>query len=148
VTFAWVVASIALFMWRTRRAGSAIVAGAALSTVAAEAWFWWPDIDRTPLYLISKLAGQLGATGIALAVAAAVGSTAWALARIDDSVERWWSGLWIVLVLPLASVSVGALGALGWQIANWQAAGYVEVAVPAVVASVAIHAARHTPETP
>jgi len=148
VTFAWVVASIALFMWRTRRAGSAIVAGAALSTVAAEAWFWWPDIDRTPLYLISKLAGQLGATGTELAVAAAVGSTAWALARIDDSVERWWSGLWIVLVLPLASVSVGALGALGWQIANWQAAGYVEVAVPAVVASVAIHAARHTPETP
>ena len=148
VTFAWVVASIALFMWRTRRAGSAIVAGAALSTVAAEAWFWWPDIDRTPLYLISKLAGQLGAAGITLAVAAAVGSTAWAAVRIDDSVERWWSGLWILLVLPLAAVSIGALGALGWQIANWQAAGYVEVAVPALVASVAIHAARHTPETP
>ncbi len=146
--FAWVVASIALFMWRARRARTAIVAGAAVATVAAEAWFWWPDIDPTPLYLISKLAGLLGAAGIVLAVATAVGSTAWALARIDDSVERWWSGLWIVLVLPLAFVSVGALSALGWQIANWQAAGYVEVAVPALVAFVAIHAARHAPETP
>jgi len=146
--FAWVVASIALFMWRARRAGMAIVAGAAVATAVAEAWFWWPDIDRTPLYLISKLAGLLGAAGIAVSVAAAAGSTAWALARIDDSVERWWSGLWIVLVLPLAFVSVGALGALGWQIANWQAAGYVEVAVPALVASVAMHVACRAPETP
>jgi hypothetical protein len=146
--FAWVVTSIALFMWRMRRAGLAIVAGATVATVAAEAWFWWPDFDRTPLHLISKLAGLLGPPGIALAVAAAVASTAWALATLDDSLERWWAGLWIVLVLPLASVSVGALGALGWQIANWQAAGYVEVAVPALVAFVAIHAARHAPEAP
>jgi hypothetical protein len=146
--FAWVVTGIALFMWRMRRAGLAIVAGATVATVAAEAWFWWPDFDRTPLHLISKLAGLLGAAGIAMAVAAAVASTAWALATLDDSLERWWAGLWIVLVLPLASVSVGALGALAWQIANWQAAGYVEVAVPALVAFVAIHAARHAPEAP
>jgi hypothetical protein len=146
--FAWVVASIALFMWRTRRAGMAVVAGAAVATVAAEAWFWWPDFDRTPLHLISKLAGLLGTVGIALATGAAVVSTAWALARLDDSIERWWSGLWILLVLPLASVSVGVLWALGWQIADWQAAGYVEVAVPALVASVAMHAGRHAPDTP
>ena len=146
--FAWVVGSIALFMWRKQRAGSAIVLGAAVASIAAEAWFWWPDFDRTPWHLISKLAGLLGTVGIATAVAAAVVSTIAALTRLDETIERWWSGLWIVLVLPLAAVSGGALVAIGWQIANWQAAGYVEVAVPALVASVAMHAARHAPETP
>ncbi len=146
--FAWITLSVALFMWQRRRIGVLIVAGATVATVGAEAWFWWPDPDRTPLYLMSKLAGLLGVAGVALAVAAAAVSTAWAMRGLDDSIESWWSGLWIMLVLPLAFVSVGALRALGWQIASWQAAGYVEVAVPALVAFVAIHTARHAAEVP
>jgi hypothetical protein len=50
--------------------------------------------------------------------------------------------LWVTLVVPLAIVSLGVLAALGWQIAEWQAAGYVEVAVPALVAYVAATARR------
>lgn len=146
--FAWVTASVALFMWRTRRVGVGIVAGATAATVAVEAWFWWPDPDRTPLYLIAKLTGLLGAPGVALAVAAAVASMAWALSMLDDAIESWWSGLWIMLVLPLAIISVGTLRALGWRVADWQAAGYVEAAVPALVAFVALHTARHAAEAP
>jgi hypothetical protein len=147
--FVWVTLSVALFMWRTRRVGVLMVAGATVATAAAEAWFWWPDPNRTPLHLITKLTGLLGGSGVALAVAAAVASTAWALSRLDDTMESWWSGLWTVLVLPLAIVSVGALRALGWRIADWQAAGYVEVAVPALVAFVALQTARRsTAEAP
>jgi hypothetical protein len=50
--------------------------------------------------------------------------------------------MWAVLVFPLTVVSVGVLAALDWEISTWQAAGYVEVAVPALVAYVALSQGR------
>ena len=141
-SFAWVTACVSLFMWRKGRPGAALAAGVTAATVAAEAWFWLPRSEQTPLSLISKLSGLLGIGGSVMAVAAAVASVAWASLHLGDSIESWWLGLWVTLVVPLAIVSLGVLAALGWQIAEWQAAGYVEVAVPALVAYVAATARR------
>jgi hypothetical protein len=46
--------------------------------------------------------------------------------------------MWCLLVVPLAVVSVGVLAALGGAVADWQAAGYVEVAVAPLAAYVAM----------
>jgi hypothetical protein len=132
-------------MRQQRRAGGALVAAVTVATMAVEAWFWLPHADATPLYLISKLSGLLGASGVVLAVVAAVSGAVWALVRLDDRIESWWLGMWAVLVLPLAAVSIRVLAALHWEISTWQAAGYVEVAVPALVASVAISQGRNAP---
>ena len=143
VAFAWVTACVSIFMWRKKRSGAVVVAAVTVVVVAAEAWFWWPDREgATPLYLISKLMGLLGAAGVGLAVVAAISSAAWAIAQLDEQIATWWRGLWCLLVVPLGVVSLGVLAALDWEVADWQAAGYVEVAVPSLVACVAMSAAR------
>ena len=137
--FAYVTACVSVFMWRKGRPGAVLAAAATAAVVAAEAWFWWPDREGvTPLYLHAKLAGLLGAGGVGLATIVAVSSAAWAVTLLDESIETWWRAVWVVLAVPLAAVSLGALAALGWHAVDWQAAGYVEVAVPSLVASVAI----------
>jgi hypothetical protein len=140
--FAWVTLCLSLFMRRQHRPGAALVAGVTTVTIAVEAWFWLPRADSTPLYLLSKLSGLLGAGGVVTAGAAAVFGAAWAFARLDDRLDSWWRGMWAVLVFPLTVVSVGVLAALDWEISTWQAAGYVEVAVPALVAYVALSQGR------
>ncbi len=116
VAFAYVTACIAAFMWRMKRSG-ALLAGAATAAVVA---------------------------GVALAVLVALGSAGWALAQLDDEIDTWWRGLWVLLGVPLGAVSLGILAALGWELAVWQAASYLEVAVPPVVACVAMSAARRS----
>lgn len=136
---AYVTACVSVFMWQKQRPGAVLAAAATAAIVAAEAWFWWPDREGvTPLYLHAKLAGLLGTGGVGFAAIVAVSSAAWAIARLDESIETWWRGVWVVLVVPLAATSLGVLAALGWHVADWQAAGYVEVAVPPLVASVAM----------
>ena len=146
--FAWVRGEHRSVHVAARRAGIAIVAGAAVATVAVEAWFWLAATSmRTPLYLISKLAGLLG-----------VRASSWRSSRrspVDGLGARPARRLDRTLVArPVDRARLPAHGCqrrrprgAGWEIANWQAAGYVEVAVPALVASVAMHAARTTPET-
>jgi len=140
--FAWVTACVSLFMWRKGRSGAALVASVTAATIAAEAWLWLPASDQTPLYL--KLAGLLGTGGGTIAVVAATASVVWACLQLGHRIESWWLGLWVILMVPLAIVSLGVFAALGWRIAEWQAAGYVEVAVPAVVAYVAATAGDGT----
>jgi hypothetical protein len=142
-SFAWATLCLSLFMRQRRRAGAGLVAAVTALTVAVEAWFWLPDADSTPLYLLSKLSGLLGAAGVLVAVAAAAAGAVCALAQLDDRIDSWWLGLWLVLVFPLTAVSVGVLAALDWEISTWQAAGYVEVAVPALVAYMALSQRRN-----
>jgi hypothetical protein len=143
VVFGFVPLCISLFMWRKHRPGFMLVAAAAVVVTAVEFWSWWPDTAGvTPLFLIAKLVRQLGAVGIAMAILVAIASAAVDLVQLDEQIDSWWSGLWLLLVVPLATVSLGVLAALGWDVAAWQAAGYMEVAVPAAVACVAIMAAR------
>jgi hypothetical protein len=137
VPFAWITACVSFFMWRRGRSGAALVAVVTAVTVAAEVWFWLPRSGQTPLHLISKFAGLLGVRVGAMAAAATIASAAWASLQLRDSIESWWLGLWVILVVPLTIVSLGVLAAQGWQVAGWQSAGYVEVAVPALVAYVA-----------
>jgi hypothetical protein len=140
--FAWVTANLSLFTWRARRASAWLVAGATAATAAAEVWLWWPDRDRTPFHLLPKFAGLFGTTGVVIAIGAAVVSAGLAFARVNDSLETGWLALWILLTGPLAVVSIGVLSAAGWQIAAWQAAGYIVVSVPALVAYVAVYTAH------
>jgi hypothetical protein len=105
-------------MRQRRRAGAGLVAAVTALTVAVEAWFWLPDADSTPLYLLSKLSGLLGAAGVLVAVAAAAAGAVCALAQLDDRIDSWWLGLWLVLVFPLTAVSVGVLAALDWEIST------------------------------
>jgi hypothetical protein len=143
VAFAYVTASIAAFMWRMKRSGALLAGAATAAVVAGEYWVWWQERDgASPLYLVSKLAGLLGAVGVGLAVLIAFVSAAWALAQLDDNIDAWFRGLWALLAMPLAVVSFGVLAALAWDAAAWQAASYVEVAVPAAIACVAISAGR------
>jgi hypothetical protein len=142
-SFAWATLCLSLFMRQQRRAGAALVAAVTLVTMGVEAWFWLPHADSTPLYLLSKLSGLLGAGGVVVAVVAAVVGAACALAQLDDRIDSWWLGMWAVLVFPLTAVSIGVLAALDWEISTWQAAGYAEVAVPALVAYVALSQHRH-----
>jgi hypothetical protein len=130
-------------MLRQRRAGAALVAAVTAVTMAVEAWFWLPHADSTPLYLLSRLSGLLGAGGVVMAVVAAVAGAVCALAQLDDRIDSWWLGMWAVLVFPLTAVSIGVLAALDWEISTWQAAGYAEVAVPALVAYVALSQHRN-----
>jgi hypothetical protein len=102
-----------------------------------------PRADRTPLYLLSKLSGLLGAGGVVMAVVAAVSGAVCALAQLDDRIDSWWLGMSAVLVFPLTAVSVGVLAALDREISTWQAAGYVEVAAPSLVAYVALSRRRN-----
>jgi hypothetical protein len=139
VVFAGVSACLAIFMWRQNRSAAVLVAAATAAVVAAEAWFWWPDQGGvTPLYLISKLVRLLGEAGVALAVVAAISSAVWASTQLDEAIATWWRGMWCLLVVPLAVVSFGVLAALGGGVADWQAAGYVEVAVAPLAAYVAM----------
>ncbi len=148
VALAYVTASIAAFMWRMKRSGALLAGVATAAVVAGESWVWWPERDgASPLYLVSKLAGLLGAGGVALAVLVAVVSAVWALAQLDEDIWAWWRGLWMLLAMPLGAVSFGVLAALAWDAAAWQAASYVEVAVPAAIACVAI-SARRSADTP
>ena len=143
VAFAYVTACISAFMWRMKRSGALLAGAATVAVAAGECWFWWPDREGvTPLFLIAKLVRLLDAGGVALSVVVALGSAGWALAQLDDEIDSWWRGLWAVLVLPLAAISLGLLAASGWQVAAWQAASYVEVAVASLVACVATSAAR------
>jgi hypothetical protein len=147
--FGWVTAQLAVIMWRAGRAGWRIVAAATAVTVALEAWFWWPDAGSTPLHLFAKFVDILGPAGTAVAVGSALASAAWAAVQArhhDARIENCWLGLWIVLAAPLAVVSVGLLAAAGWQVAEWNTAGYVEVAVPPLVALVALQTGRHAVE--
>ena len=148
VVFALVPLCVSLFMWRKNRAGFTLVAAAAVVVIGFEFWSWWPDsAGVTPLYLISKLVRQLGAPGIAVVVLVTMASAALALVQLDEHIDSWWRGLWVLLAAPLVTVSFGVLAALGWDVAAWQAAGYVEVAVPAAVACAAITAARQAGTT-
>jgi hypothetical protein len=142
-SLAWATLCLSLFMRQQRRAGAALVAAVTVVTMAVEAWFWLPHAESTPLYLLSKLSGLLGAGGVVIAVVAAVAGVVCALAQLDDRIDSWWLGMWAVLVFPLTAVSIGVLAALDWEISTWQAAGYVEVAVPALVAYVAISQHRN-----
>jgi hypothetical protein len=142
-SLAWATLCLSLFMRQQRRAGAALVAAVTVVTMAVEAWFWLPHAESTPLYLLSKLSGLLGAGGVVIAVVAAVAGVVCALAQLDDRIDSWWLGMWSVLVFPLTAVSIGVLAALDWEISTWQAAGYVEVAVPALVAYVAISQHRN-----
>ena len=143
VVFAYVTACVSAFMWRTRRPAALLAAAVTAAVVAGECWFWWPDREGvTPLFLISKLLRDLPAAGVALAVVVALGSAGWALAQLTDEIDTWCRGLWLLLVVPLAAVSLGLLAANGWRVADWQAASYVQVAVPSLVACVALSAAR------
>jgi hypothetical protein len=112
-------------------------------TMTVEAWFWLPHADGTPLHLLSKLSGPLGTDGVVIAVVAAVSGAVCALAQLNDRIDTWWLGMWTVLVFPLTAVSIGVLPALDWEISTSQAAGYVEVAVPALVAHVALSEHRN-----
>jgi hypothetical protein len=142
VVFAFVPLCVSLFMWRKHRSGFIWVAAAAVVVTGVEFWSWWPDpAGVTPLFLISKLVRQLGAGGVAVAILVAIAGAAVALVQLDERIDSWWRALWLLLVVPLAAVSLGVLAALGWDVAAWQAAGYLEVAVPAAVACVAIMAA-------
>ena len=142
-SFAWATLCLSLFMRQQRRAGAALVAAVTVMTMAVEAWFWLPHAESTPLYLLTKLSGLLGAGGVVMAVVAAVSGAVCALAQLDDRIDSWWLGMWTVLVFPLTAVSIGVLAALDWEISTWQAAGYVEVAVPALVAYVAVSQHRN-----
>jgi hypothetical protein len=143
VAFAYVTAGISAFMWRMKRSGALLAGAATGAVVGGECWFWWPEREgASPLYLISKLVGLLGVAGVALAVLVALGSAGWALAQLDGEIDSWWRGLWVLLAVPLGAVSLGVLAALGWEAGVWQAASYLEVAVPAAVACVAMSAAR------
>jgi hypothetical protein len=143
VVFGFVTLCVSLFMWRKNRAGFMLVATATVVVIGVEVWSWWPDsAGVTPLFLIAKLVRQLGAAGIAVALLTAIAGAALALVQLNDRIETWWRSLWLLLTAPLATVSLGVLAALGWDLAAWQAAGYVEVAVPAAVAWVAVTAAR------
>jgi hypothetical protein len=144
-SFAWVTMCLSLFMYRQRRAGAALVSGVTVATVAFEAWFWLPRSDGTPLYLVSKRSGLLGITGVILAVAVAVSASVWAIGLLNERIETWWLGLWVMLAVPLATVSISVLAALGREISNWPAAGYLEAAVPALVAYVAMPPSRNAP---
>lgn len=140
--FAYVTAWVSVFMWRRTRSGALLAGAATAAVVAVEGWGWWPDpTGATPLYLVSKLIRLLGAGGVALSVVVALGSAAWTLAQRDDEIATWWRGMWVLLVVPLEAISLGLLMAIGWHVANWQAASYVEVAVPPLVACVARSAA-------
>jgi hypothetical protein len=141
--FAVVAACVSMFMWRKKRSGAMLVAAVTAVVVGLEFWYWWPDrAGVTPLYLISKIVRQLGSAGVAAAVLLTMASAAWGVAQLDEQIETWWRGLWVLLVVPLTAVSLGVLAALRWDVAAWQASGYVEVAVPALVACVALTAVR------
>jgi hypothetical protein len=146
--FAAVTACLALLLWRTRRAVAAVVALATAAVVAFEVSTWAPDPDATPLHLLTKIVGILGPIGVAVSAIAAIAGVIVALAQMRDNAANWWRGLWLLLVAPLAATSVGMLARMGWEVASWQAAGYVEVAVPALVASLAVEAGRGTLASP
>ena len=137
VAFAGVTACLSIFMWRRKRPGALMVAAATAAVVAAEMWFWWPDREgATPLYLIAKLVRLLDEFGITVAIVAAISSAVWASTQLDEDIATWWRGMWCLLVVPLAVISIGVLAALGWGVADWQAAGYLEVAVAPLAAYV------------
>lgn len=145
VAFAYGTACVSAFMWRMRRSGALLGGAVTVAIVAVECWFWWPEREgASPLYLISRLAGLLGAAGVAAAVLAALVGAGWALAQLSDEIDTWWRGVWVVLAAPLGAVSLGVLAALGWDVAGWQAASYLEVAVPAAVACVSMSTALRT----
>ena len=116
VVFAFVPLCVSLFMWRKHRPGFVLVAAAAVVVTGVEFWSWWPDTAGvTPLFLISKLVRQLGAGGVVVGIVVAMAGAAVALVQLDEQIDSWWRGLWLLLVAPLAAVSLGVLAALGWD---------------------------------
>jgi hypothetical protein len=98
---------------------------------------------KRPLYVPTYLGNAPSIGPGWAAVVAAVSGAVCALALLDDRIDSWWLGMWAVLAFPLTAVAVEVLGALNWEFSTWQAAGYVEVAVPALVAYVALPQRRN-----
>ena len=62
--------------------------------------------------------------------------------QLDFRVDRRVLACAFALIC-LTAATIGVLAALDWEISTWQAAGYVEVAVPALVAYVALSQNRN-----
>jgi hypothetical protein len=103
----------------------------------------WLVTLRRPPYVPTYLGNAPSIGPGWAAVVAAVSGAVCALALLDDRIDSWWLGMWAVLAFPLTAVAVEVLGALNWEFSTWQAAGYVEVAVPALVAYVALPQRRN-----
>lgn len=82
----------------------------------------------------SQGAAADGPCDFGVAIVCSAATLLWAVLKRAVELDEWLFYLWLVLVVPLAFVSLGDLFSCGFDFARWEGANYLGVLMPIFVA--------------
>ena len=139
LVFALPAAIVATFLWRRDRAAAAAFAGLCGAVAMIDVVAWWPDTAQvTPLQVFGKGVFMLGRAGVALGAVATGAAAFVAVSRAGARAESWMQSAWLVVAVMPVAIAVADIISVRYVFADWQAATYPCVAVPLLVAAVAL----------